>query len=442
MAETPAPSNSGPPDDPPGFLLDRPMSGDCGWRRVPQSADWPEWMTDEALLAARAEPWGLEDDEDPDHAPPSGMDDAPRAALIAEAREFSSDQAAAEAQVAAVGRAGLRAALGSVAAGRRGPGMPGSASTFPGEYLSRASAFASGMVLDTAPGHPVLGQLAAEAAGDGDRYAGASDDELVGVICGWERVESHASARKHAAVAELIRRRPAPGHSSGLPAQWDEFTCRELGAALALPAGDAEEMLDIAAALETRLPGTRAAFRAGVLTRDKARIIVAATVLLDPAQARAAEDLVLGRAGTLTPAGLRSAIARAVMQISPGQARRRRERAARMARVQRWAEPSGNAGITGRELPRPRCWPLTSGSPGGPGSCAKQAWTVAWICCGPGRSWTSCSASTPAPSQAPARPRATSPAATTLAGPTTPARMTVLVRASRGSRLRRARWRG
>ena len=72
---------------------------------------------------------------------------------------------------------------------------------------------------------------------------------------------------------------------------------RELGAALALSAGDAEEVLGLAAALEVSLPGTRAAFRSGVLTREKALIIAGATVLLDPAEARAAEAMVLGRAG-------------------------------------------------------------------------------------------------------------------------------------------------
>ena len=185
--------------------------------------------------------------------------------------------------------------------------------------------------------------------------AGASDDELVGVICGWDRAEANASACKHAAVAELLRRRPAPGTpvdaASGLPAEWDEFASRELGAALALSAGDAEEVLALAAALEVSLPGTRAAFRSGVLTRDKALIIASATMLLDPAEARAAEAMVLDRAGSLTPAGVRSAISRAVMQVNPEKARQRREHGARQARVARWAEPSGNAGLTGRELP-------------------------------------------------------------------------------------------
>jgi Domain of unknown function (DUF222) len=131
----------------------------------------------------------------------------------------------------------------------------------------------------------------------------------------------------------------------------DEFTSRELGAALALSAGDAEAVLALAAALEVSLPGTREAFRTGVLTRDKALIIASATVLLDPAEARAAEAMVLGRAGSLTAAGLRSAIGRAVMEVNPEKARKRREHAAKQARVGRWAEPSGNAALTGRELP-------------------------------------------------------------------------------------------
>ena len=59
----------------------------------------------------------------------------------------------------------------------------------------------------------------------------------------------------------------------------------------------------------------------------------------------------LGRAGRLTPGGLRAAIARAVMEVAPAKARKRREQAARDARVQRWAEVSGNAALTGRELP-------------------------------------------------------------------------------------------
>jgi hypothetical protein len=87
-----------------------------------------------------------------------------------------------------------------------------------------------------------------------------------------------------------------------------------------------------------------------VLRQDKVAIIARAARVLDPAEARAAEALVLDRAGNLTPGGLRSAIARAVMQVAPDKARIRREKAARDARVERWPEDSGNAALAGREL--------------------------------------------------------------------------------------------
>jgi hypothetical protein len=60
---------------------------------------------------------------------------------------------------------------------------------------------------------------------------------------------------------------------------------------------------------------------------------------------------VLDRAGRLTPGALRAAIARAVMEVAPEKAKKRREAAARDARVERWAEDSGNAALAGHELP-------------------------------------------------------------------------------------------
>jgi hypothetical protein len=91
-----------------------------------------------------------------------------------------------------------------------------------------------------------------------------------------------------------------------MPAAWDEFTARELGAVLAQSRWDADAMLGLAHDLEVKLPGTKAAFRDGLVDQGKAAIIARATAVLDPAEARAAEGLVLGRAGRLTPAGLRS----------------------------------------------------------------------------------------------------------------------------------------
>ena len=356
MRETSDPRDPGRDEDPPGVPAgpgDHPWLGSPHWRLVPQSPDW-----DEAYLAAMADdedPGDPDESEDPDNAPPPGLDDAELEALIIAARQVTADQAQAAEAAARCGQTAVLAALGAVCAGRRGPGMPGSAQSFPGEYASPAAGFASGKPLDAAPGCATLGLFVEDVAGDDDRVAGASDDELLGVICARDRVEANASARKYAAVAELIRRRPAPGcvleGQAQMPETWDEFTARELGAVLGVSSGDAEQMLDLAWALEVCLPGTKEAFQAGILTQEKAAVIAAATALLDPAEARAAESLVLDRTGSLTPAQLRAAIRRAVMEVAPDKARQRREHMAKRTRVERWAEDSGNAGLAGRELP-------------------------------------------------------------------------------------------
>jgi hypothetical protein len=316
------------------------------------ASSWPGWMDDPAYLAMRAKEEDPGESEDPDDTPPPDVDEAE---LAAEAAEVL---AAQERLAAVTGRLSLTAALAAGTAegwGRRGPGMPGSTGSSPGVYASRASGFGSGKPLDTAPGCLVLGQFAEEAAGDDDRYPGASDDELAGAVVAWERVEAYASSRKHAAVAEVIRRRPAEGCTPQGPAQmpegFDEFTPREVASALGETRAIAEDTLSLAHELEVNLPGTKAAFRSGVVNQRKAAIIAAATALLDPAEARAAEAKVLDRAGALTPPALRAAIQRAVMQVAPSKARQRREHAAEKTRVERWAEGSGNAGLAGRELP-------------------------------------------------------------------------------------------
>src|SRR6201996_2896964 len=98
------------------------------WRLVPSSPDWPECWDDEAFLAvADEEPGDPDEYEDPDNAPPPGLDNAQQAALIREAREFSARQADAAAQRARSSHSGTMEAIGSFLTGRRGPDMPGSA---------------------------------------------------------------------------------------------------------------------------------------------------------------------------------------------------------------------------------------------------------------------------------------------------------------------------
>jgi hypothetical protein len=94
---------------------------------------WPAWMDDPAYLAGRPgdeDPGGLLGlDEDPDDDPPPDVDEAE---LAAEAAQFTADQERAAAVMARLGLTAAMAADAAAAAGRRGPGMPGSAESFPG----------------------------------------------------------------------------------------------------------------------------------------------------------------------------------------------------------------------------------------------------------------------------------------------------------------------
>jgi hypothetical protein len=274
-------------------------------------------------------------------APPPGQDEL-TAEELAGVREAAGDE-----------MLGLDAA----STGRRGPGQAGSARTFPGASASRAAGFGTGMAWDVTPGCAQLA-VAADAAvdggGPGDSFSGVADHELVGVVCAFDRAEAHMAARKLVAIAEVFRRNPEDGFEpepGRMPAVVHEFTRDQLALALGESRAAADWLLTVAWHLATRLGGTLGALRDGVITRGKAELVVRLTRHLDDDEAGAAEAKVLGRAGRLTPGGLRSALARAVMEVAPDQARQRRETAAKFARVERWAEDSGNAALMGRELP-------------------------------------------------------------------------------------------
>jgi len=169
-----------------------------------------------------------------------------------------------------------------------------------------AGGFAAGGVMDGAPPCSTLAGFAEEVTGLSGRCAGASDDELVGVLRAWGRLESWAAERKLAVIAELIRRRPAPGNPpsgpGGMPRGWGKFCGDELAAAVAISAQAAERTLQLAHDLASRLPGTARALREGVIDLGKARIIAEVTRVLDPEEAAAAEALILAKVAGKTQA--------------------------------------------------------------------------------------------------------------------------------------------
>ena len=326
-----------------------PAPADPGWDED------PAWLDRDPMTAAEREAWLdrlCEQDDDPfdtpeeywdpeSCAPPPGEDEL-TAGELAGIGEAAADE---------------MLALDAASTGRRGPGQAGSARVFPGESASRAAGFGVGMAWDVMPGCAQLGVAADAAVADGgpaDRFDGSADHELVGLVCAWDRLEAHMAARKLVAIAEVFRRNPEDGFEpepGQMPLVVHEFTRDQLAFALGESRAAADWLLMVAWHLATRLGATLEALRDGVITRPKAELIVRLTQHLDDDEAGAVEAKVLDRAGRLTPGGLRSAVARAVIEVAPEKARERRETAARFARVERWAEDSGNAALMGRELP-------------------------------------------------------------------------------------------
>jgi Domain of unknown function (DUF222) len=317
----------------------------------------PAWLDRDPMTAAEREAWldrlCAQDDDPSDQpeeywdpescAPPPGQDEL-TADELAGIREAAADE---------------MVALDAACTGRRGPGQAGSARVFPGESASRAAGFGTGMAWDVTPGCAQLA-VAADAAvedtaGDqGDSFREVADHELVGLVCAWDRLEAHMAARKLVTIAEVFRRNPEDGFEpepGQMPQVVHEFTRDQLAFALGESRAQADWLLTVAWHLATRLDGTLGALRDGIITRAKAELIVRLTQYLDDDEARAVEAKILGRAGRLTPGSLRSALARAVMEAAPKKAKERREKAAKTARVERWAEDSGNAALMGRELP-------------------------------------------------------------------------------------------
>jgi hypothetical protein len=216
------------------------------------------------------------------------------------------------------------------------------------------SGFEAGGALDTCAPSESLARLADAVTRDG-RLAQLNDDELIGVVRAWHRLESWCSAGTLAVIAELGRRRPAertaPAAPGQFPAQLSEFISDEVAAALTLSRRTADAYLDLALDLALRLPATARALHEGIIDYPKARLIADLTRILSDEDARAVEARILPAAGDQTTAQLRAAVSRAVIAVDPEAATRRRQEAQKDPRVRRWQEDAGTAALGGFGLP-------------------------------------------------------------------------------------------
>ncbi|HEX6525372.1 MAG TPA: DUF222 domain-containing protein [Streptosporangiaceae bacterium] len=233
------------------------------------------------------------------------------------------------------------------------PGAP----VIPGIQAGPAGGFGQGQPWDIAAPDPVLDVRADHASGVTRDFVGVSDDELFGLLGARRRLEARQAWERLAAISEIIRRRPAPGCKlrgpAAMPRVWAEGTAGELTIQLAVTRRAADHLLSVAWDLAAKLPLTSAKLRDGVVDENKAATICSYCANLTPEEARRAEQILFGHPDveTMTWNMIRDRIARAVIEVNPDAARRRREDAAQECRIEVRAEESGNAMIAGRELP-------------------------------------------------------------------------------------------
>ena len=218
--------------------------------------------------------------------------------------------------------------------------------------------FAEGGAGDTCRPGPGLAATITELSGPDWRCAGATDDELIGLLGRWDAIGSWAEAGKLGVVRELLRRRAHHGLGGGppvhgdLPDRWEEGTEHEVSAALGISLRSADNLTGFAWDLQARLPGIGAALADGTLSPVKARIISDELRVLDDERAAHAEKLIVDRLDRQTPAQLGRLAAQVVCTVDPDGAAKRRQHAEREeARVRFWRDNGGACALAAFGLP-------------------------------------------------------------------------------------------
>ena len=212
--------------------------------------------------------------------------------------------------------------------------------TLPAEELT-LEGFAAGGRADTMAPGPLLAVILGAIAGeDGQGLAGLSDDQLIGFLSGTRRMESQMAWAKMAALAEFASRPRRQG-----------FAADEIAAAFGLTWLSAARDIDYARTVKRRLPVTFAALGAGRIHPVHVKIIEEVTGILSEEDAAIADKELAEAAQSKTYGELRRAATRLVLKLDADAVRKRKEKARRTARVRAFREESGNAGITGREMP-------------------------------------------------------------------------------------------
>jgi hypothetical protein len=181
------------------------------------------------------------------------------------------------------------------------------------------------------------------------------DSMVVAAITGWDQVEAAASARRLAAIAELVTRRVeggSPECGRWSCDNWDAMAA-EVAAAQGISHGMASGQMYLAVALRDRLPRVAALFADGMIGARLAATIAWHTDLIKDAEALRLVDKTLAEDavcfGPLSANKTAQAIEAIVDQYDPGALRRTRARArSREVVIDSADQQSGTAPMWGR----------------------------------------------------------------------------------------------
>ena len=209
---------------------------------------------------------------------------------------------------------------------------------------------AQGGPLNTMPPDAVLAAMAAEGC-DPAVLASLSDDQVLGLAAAGRRLASRGAWVQQAAVAEFAARRLEPDRKKASPLGFTPFAADELVPELVVTTTTAELAMSQARDVVRRLPACRALLRDGRIGEYQLKIITESVQCLSDAGAAEADILLAAAAPGMTSGMLRAMCAKTVLLIDPQAAQKRKETAAKGARIERFQEYSGNAALSGRELP-------------------------------------------------------------------------------------------
>jgi hypothetical protein len=212
--------------------------------------------------------------------------------------------------------------------------------TLPAEELSLEGFAEDGRADTMAPGPLLATVLDAVTTPGGAGLSALADDQLIGFLSGTRRMASRLEWARMAALAEFASR-----------PRRDDFAADEVAAAFRLNWLSAAGEIQYSQLVARRLPVTFALLAAGMLDPAHVRIIEDATSILSDEDAALADAKLAEVAQDKTYAELRRAATRLVTRLDPEAVRKRKEKARREAHVRAFREDSGNAGISGREMP-------------------------------------------------------------------------------------------